>query len=174
MTLTELLDMQRQLQQQSDAQPETLAQIRIAQMTELGEVNQAIKWGMEPVSKYPKWAWWKRAKQIPATRSNVLDELADLLCFILLEIIYRRDKGEIATHDHDAWGHEWSLAERYDDEPEFFVEAYGANALDVMCIDTSHRLEYFVGLCDCLGFSRDELEAAYKDAYDKNVARWTA
>lgn len=174
MTLNELLDMQRELQQHSDAQPESLGQIRIAQMTELGEANQGVKWGMEPVSKYPKWAWWKRAKQIPATRSNVLDELADLLCFILLEIIYRREKGEIAAHDHDTWGREWLLIKRYGFESEFFVEDYSQNAIDMLCIDTSHRLEYFVGLCACLGFSQDELEAAYKDAYDKNVARWTA
>jgi hypothetical protein len=43
MTLTDLLTMQRELQTHSDTQPETLDQIRIAQVAELGEIEAAYK-----------------------------------------------------------------------------------------------------------------------------------
>jgi len=169
MTLTDLLTMQRELQTHSDTQPETLDQIRIAQFAELGEIVQAIKWGVAPVETYPAWAWWHRDSKVPAQRDVLAGELADLLCFMLLEIVCRVDNFGVLIPERDKWSDNWRSASR---SGKFTSEGVWDNVHGLVSTGSVRRLEWFVYFCDHLGFTQSEIEAAYKAAYDKNVARW--
>lgn len=164
MTLFELLDMQRESQTHSDTQPETLEQIHLAQLAELGEIVQAVKWGQKPVSKYPAWAWSECAEKTPATRSQVADKIADLLCFVLLEGLFLEQQGELDLNEYyDYWDIYWEPTRSLSFPfavTSFFKDGNGRESFEF-------ALFSIVNISKALGFTRDEIEATY----DKNVAR---
>ena len=160
MTLHDLLTMQTELQTHSDQQPQTIEQIYLAQMAELGEIVQCVKWGVSGDDERPAWAWWHRASKVPAQRDELAGELADLLCFVLLAVL------EDAPPSSDEWTEAWQkpVLLRNGDSSDLYAAAWG-------CV-TSVGVEWFVQLCRHFGFTQADIEAAYQAAYDKNVARW--
>lgn len=67
----DLLARQAELQRLGNMPTPTRTALRIAYMTEIGELAQELK---------PQWAWWKKAPgEQPVDTNRVLFELADVL-----------------------------------------------------------------------------------------------
>lgn len=153
-----LLKRQAHLQQLGAAhlQPFTIEQVRVALLTELGELAQELK---------PAWAWWQKpggAKEI--NRERVLSEAADVLHFALLLDLTKdartdREWGDIGT---------WSVAERMPISQLLDFIAECLNDLG-QGLGTSHTL---CAIVERYGFTPDDLARAYWEKTEENLMRW--
>lgn len=133
----------------------TRDQIRVALLTEIGELAQELK---------PEWAWWKKegdAGQVD--RDKVLSEAADVLHFVLL-----MDLSEYSGYGWDedikpfSWWH-----------PDLPVAAWltqlggcvgggdGSNAARIICAIIARY-----------GFTPEDLARAYWEKTEVNLKRW--
>ncbi len=161
MTLQELLDIQKELNSHLGATP-TNEQLCWAIMAELGEFAQSRK---------GDWCWWKRqGKEFSSeSRERQLDELADVLCFLLTGALAEKEMNEYFSLSSGNWedrferpvGDEQTLEEILADLLSYAAEMFFRVSI---C--------RFATACQHLGFTQAEIETAYLKKVEVNKQRW--
>lgn len=163
LTVRALLERQAFLQETAERRGQrafSRLEWRAAHLAEVGEVLQAAK-GL--------WAWWRKAGQAPLAPQLVLDEVADVLHFVLLLELqrmrrpwYRGLVGALLPLDAPISG-------------RVLVAQHGA----VWCalgLGRATRLTQVLplayGLVSYFGFSPDDLARAYWRKSEENLRRW--
>lgn len=165
MTLQELLDIQKELNSHLEATP-TNEQLCWAIMAELGEFAQSRK---------GDWCWWKRqGKEFSSeSRERQLDELADVLCFLLTGALAEKEVSEDFSLSSGNWEGRFqkpvddgqTLEEVLSDVFEYATE---------MLFRVFFRVSIcrFATACQHLGFTQAEIETAYLKKVEVNKQRW--
>lgn len=162
-TLEELLAEQRAL---NDHFPEQASHdaLRDAFLAEVGEVVNALKFGV--AGERPGWCWWKRSGASASSREVVLDELVDVLHFILTGLL---------RSDPNHWA-EWFPYERFWHEPPLYSRTEACFRM-VAAFDKGDyhlALLQLVNVARHLGFHRHEFEDAYFAKAKVNRERWAS
>ena len=151
----DLLRRQAELQRLGNLPTPTLEQVRVALLTEIGELAQELK---------PDWVWWsKPGAKKEVDREKVRDELADVLHFILLAEIILADEED--DYDSDVVMPTFK---------ESLVEAL-AHLAEVLCTDEPdavYGIGYLCGIAARYGFTPDDLASAYWQKTEINLTRW--
>lgn len=154
MTLQELLEIQKELNSHCDGSP-TYEQLEWAIAAELGEFAQARK---------GDWCWWKRnGKGFESeSRDRQLDELADILCFLLTGLLM--DNALIGLDlDCDFW----QYGSVFRSKPRAVLRHCELGKYD-------RAIDHFAGFIKENGFTKEEVETAYLKKVEVNKARWEA
>lgn len=151
----DLLKRQAELQRLSNMPAASLEQVRVALLTEIGELAQELK---------PDWAWWsKPGAKKEVDREKVLGEAADVLHFVLLEVIVAFGLERACKK----YGHyEVRAIITKPDDLAFTVQALA---------ETRGIFEMSAFLCDILaryGFTPADLARAYWEKTEVNLERW--
>lgn len=131
-------------------------QIDLATLDEIGEFTHELK---------GDWCWWKKSQE-PVDRNKVLEELADVLHFVLIyELFYGKRKY-------------LTDPEQYRESPRNCMSivqmdiGFGiANALTRIIDFVDGRLMYLLALSEHLGFCLEEVYAAYMRKNAINMER---
>ena len=147
----DLLRRQAELQRLGNMPAPTLEQVRVALITEIGELAQELK---------PDWAWWsKPGAKKEVDRQKVLDEAADILHFYLLQTLV---SGAVPDD------YEWLFIDAC--EPIEPLEE-----LLLMLPECGRVVSGTFYLCRILaryGFTPDDLARAYWEKTEINLTRW--
>lgn len=172
MTAENLISIQRKFEAYVPRQP-TNSELSMAILTELGELAQEIKGGME--GGLPGWAWWKRVDKTwtPKPKSVVLEELADVIHFALMKEIKTIDR--VKEMGHAEWPK--TLSRRYTDcwndaeyPREQVYSTYVYNSSDL--ISPYGGLIDVVHIARALGVTKEEFEDAYINKAKINFTRY--
>jgi dimeric dUTPase (all-alpha-NTP-PPase superfamily) len=151
MQLTRLLEIQHELNQHCDRQPEG-DELTWAIAAELGEFAQSRK---------GDWCWWKRNGEgfTSVDRAIQADEIADLLCFALTSLCLKRKGASLP----DAWDIGWR-----DSETPI------GNIFQLIIVDNPLNQIYAIAqLAKACGFTQAEIESAYLAKVEENKRRWS-
>ena len=149
MTLNELLAMQAELNQHCAGRP-TKDQLNWAIAAEIGELANATK---------ANWCWWKRNDKAISneSRAEIAAEIADILCFLLTGVLQFQKASKSAWQ----WGcFDYPIADLSHIERAIGGSSYGLAIVHLGAI-AAH-----------LGYSREEIEAAYIAKVEVNRKRW--
>lgn len=144
----DLLARQAEIQRLGNMPTPTRAALRIAYMTEIGELAQELK---------PLWAWWKKAPgEQPVDTNRVLSELSDVLHFWLLEAMREgwRVEGDLRPGRRNG---QWRM-------DELLTQLYAPPAWwtpRLLC-EIAARFHY----------TPDDLARAYWEKTEENLRRW--
>jgi len=133
--------------------PATLEQVRVALLTEIGELAQELK---------PDWAWWKKPGDARTVNpERVLSEAADVGHFALLADVVREN-----WHQESYAIEQWSgtlpkLICDLEQQARYSFGGYGT-----WCALASIVKRY--------GFTPDDLIRAYWEKSEENLRRWQA
>lgn len=169
MTFEELLNIQAQLNGLAETPPDQVEDIDerlvAALVTECGEALQVIK---------PTWAWWKRYGKTfeMANKNQILGELADILHFLLTAFLVR-ERLYVFPIDRDVmeiiYAGSW--------KEELGEWAPYSHIMRIAVFSTSQDIgvliRHFVFATRKLGFTREELEQAYRNKAQENIMRFT-
>lgn len=165
MELNELLEIQRELNSRIEENP-SKESWEMALLYEVGELCDSLRDGMISTScpGIPGWVWWKRADRKPniSSREKVIEELADILHFILCGTIMKFIPYSGGNIPVSLWEYGWDSAA----QPSL------PHVLKNICCCTESTYRYFPLLAKSLGFSRSEIEEAYTRKAQKNRERW--
>jgi dimeric dUTPase (all-alpha-NTP-PPase superfamily) len=131
-------------------------QIDMATLDEIGEFTHELK---------GDWCWWKKSQE-PVNRNKALEELADIFHFVLIyELFYGKRKY-------------LTDPEQYRESPRDYMPmvqmdiGFGiATALTRIIDLADSRLMYLLALSEHLGFSLEEIYAAYMRKNAINMER---
>ena len=167
MTLKEMIDRQMYLNGLLPTKP-TVEQLVLATAAEVGELVQALKYGVKDPA-IAGWCWWSRPDKPgkPSTKEEVLGELVDIWHFVLSILIC----GEVDNNSaENTYKRLWdNTYKRLWDEAvswplHFFVEG----------ISSRYYFQGIIGAAKCLGFTKEEFEDAYWAKTEENIKRWGA
>lgn len=122
-------------------------QIYLALIDEVGELNHELK---------ADWCWWKNTQK-PVDREKVLEELADVVHFILMEVLYQESRNDFAYDPVESFIDGFELQAKLEDE--MLVNGF------ITLISTS--VPSFRGaaiwmIASACGFTWQEVHEAYK------------
>ena len=151
----DLLRRQAEIQRLGNLPTPTLEQVRVALLTEIGELAQELK---------PDWAWWnKPGAKKEVDREKVLGEAADVLHFVLL-----MDLSEYSGYrwDEDIKPFSWW---RLDLPVAAWLTQLGG------CVeggDGSNAARIICAIIARYGFTPEDLTRAYWQKTEINLTRW--
>lgn len=139
----------------------TRDQVRVALLTEIGELAQELK---------PEWAWWTKAgDRREVDRDKVLGEAADVAHFAqLFDLVVKGRTPDGSWGEIQGW-HVWEFA------PPSTVQML-CDLTDHMDLESS-GLGIIKTLCNLIapyGFTPHDLAAAYWEKTEVNLKRWGA
>jgi dimeric dUTPase (all-alpha-NTP-PPase superfamily) len=165
MNLHGLLEIQTELNSHCPRFPNK-QELLMAIVAECGELAQATK---------GDWCWWTR-NGVPfqnRSRDEIADELADILCFLLVGILLTHHdvlgNNEQAYKTRiQAWESAWASS-----KPRWMPSSFLAYLIrDSSSYDFVISIASFVRLARSLGFVQEEVEAAYLRKVEVNKQRW--
>lgn len=161
MDLAELLEIQAELNSHVPGIP-SREDWEMALLCEIGELCNSLRDGMPGRAG---WVWWKRADRppSPASREEVLEELADILHFCLVGRVLGFVHMPVSDLSH-LWERGWKES----------IGTSLAALLRGLCgtFDNSYLYGFVPQIAKELGFDREELSAAYLAKVVKNRERW--
>jgi dimeric dUTPase (all-alpha-NTP-PPase superfamily) len=153
LNFTDYVEIQSELQNHCERYP-SQDELIMAILAELGEFAQSRK---------GEWCWWKRNGQgfSSEDRERQLDELADIMCFLLVGYLMENDKGEPSRSN--PWESLSGISTHEYVNAIFFAIMMGAfdRAFGALMLWATH-----------LGYSREEIEQAYLKKVEVNKSRW--
>lgn len=164
MNFTELLEIQRSLQIDYPVKRISHDALLTALFVECGELLQLIK---------PQWAWWKRhgASFTEGDRAAQIDELADILHFLLINALRQEGDYEPDNHAYDETWHRAEQLAQCDDPASDLIESI---YLLTYCKHSSMEcLQFLARATTRLEFTRQDLEQAYLTKAGVNRDRFT-
>lgn len=167
MTLEELIEQQRELQKYSD---EGTGEARaLARLDECGEIAHVTKFGIvRDGVESPGWCWWREGK--PGLFERLVEEISDLMRFLLIEVIVDLDSGKrtYGTEEHDRYEELWG---RSPTESEGFDVGVKLAMIAQNVSSPYNAIYHLVWLCHYYNVTRVDLDKAMKNTYVKVIAR---
>lgn len=182
MSFTKLLTIQQELMQITPSPG--CSRLYMATLDELGELAHKLKWGM--VDEFvgscdfvlvDGWCWWNRDIKPFSKRKEVLEELADILHFLLTLYLTQWTHWEMfATYlETHVWREPKESAKTVPvDSWELGDFCFQKILFGAYNLNSKKMFGGFIDLaCSFLGFRLHEVEEAYKKKAQINKERWT-